>query len=93
MRLRPDIVINLNDGQFYVLDTKWKNRKGYKPSPDDLRKMYTYSKFHNDAVTTLVYPDNSEIQNSYFINETDSNKINASCKLIEISISDATFGK
>lgn len=88
MRLRPDIVITLNDGKYYVLDTKWKNRNGYKPSPDDLRQMYTYSKFHNDAITALVYPGDNEIQNSYFINETDSNKINASCKLIEIPISD-----
>jgi 5-methylcytosine-specific restriction enzyme subunit McrC len=53
--MKPDIVIE-KDGQFVVLDTKWKIIGNENPSDHDLRQMYAYSRFHNDAKTALIYP-------------------------------------
>jgi len=52
----PDIFIDTKDGEHVVLDTKWKNIGGEAPSVHDLRQMYAYSKFYNNAKTALVYP-------------------------------------
>ncbi|HRG59342.1 MAG TPA: restriction endonuclease [Bacteroidia bacterium] len=86
MRLKPDIVIKTNENDYLILDTKWKNLNGKKPSPDDLRQMYTYSKFHKNAITVLAYPGLKNISESVFINETESNKDGAPCKIIEIPV-------
>jgi 5-methylcytosine-specific restriction enzyme subunit McrC len=86
MRLKPDIRINMNANEFLILDTKWKNLNGKKPSPDDLRQMYTYSKYHKNATTVLLYPGNQNIVNSAFRDETDHNKEAASCHIVEIPV-------
>ncbi len=67
MNLKPDIVIKKNDGSFLVLDTKWKNLGNFKPSPDDLRQMYTYSKYHKNATTALLFPGKKRVSKSTFI--------------------------
>ncbi len=59
VKMKPDILIE-KDNETIVLDTKWKNIGDNNPSPEDLRQMYAYSKFHNNAVTALVYPSENE---------------------------------
>jgi len=86
MRLKPDIAIKKSENDYLILDTKWKNLNGKKPTPDDLRQMYTYSKFHKNAVTVLVYPGLKNISKSVFIDEIEPNKDAAQCKIIEIPV-------
>lgn len=62
VKMKPDILIE-NGSTKIVLDTKWKNIGDNNPSPEDLRQMYAYSKFHGNALTALVYPSDGE--NSY----------------------------
>jgi 5-methylcytosine-specific restriction enzyme subunit McrC len=63
VNMKPDILIEKSNGEKIVLDTKWKNIGDKNPSPEDLRQMYAYSKFHCNAVTALVYP--SDEKNDY----------------------------
>ena len=85
MKLRPDIVI-ASGNAYLVFDTKWKNLKGNKPNPDDLRQMYTYSKFHKNSTTALLYPGNGDIMESLFVNENSKNENGAICKVFEIPV-------
>lgn len=55
-RMIADIVIERSENDWVVLDTKWKNLGKSNPSDTDLRQMYAYSKFHQNAQTALVYP-------------------------------------
>jgi 5-methylcytosine-specific restriction enzyme subunit McrC len=57
MQLKPDIVVY--DKEFNpitVLDTKWKNPGGNKPSPEDLRQMLAYNYYQNCRHSSLLYP-------------------------------------
>lgn len=88
MHLRPDILITLTSGKQLVIDTKWKNLNGYKPSVQDLRQMYTYSKFNQTAETILLYPGKEKQQHSFFLDQT-VNAEGISCKIYEIPVSDS----
>lgn len=61
MSLRPDIIIKQKDqDQNYktqiVIDTKWKQIEGNKPSTHDLRQMYVYNDHWNSKFSILLYP-------------------------------------
>lgn len=55
IKIRPDIVIHKSDKTF-VIDTKWKNIGGYKPSTNDLRQMYVYNEYWGSNNALLLYP-------------------------------------
>jgi 5-methylcytosine-specific restriction enzyme subunit McrC len=57
MRLRPDIVIyDKSMNPVTVIDTKWKNPGGSKPSPEDLRQMMAYNYYQGCRRSSLLYP-------------------------------------
>ncbi|WP_395063980.1 McrC family protein [Flavobacterium sp.] len=82
--IRPDIVITSDDGQTFVIDTKWKIIDTNKPSDDDLKQMFTYCLHWEAEKSMLLYP---------MINQTDSkfgvyhyNGLNRKCKLGFVSV-------
>lgn len=64
--IKPDIVVKNAKGNF-VLDTKWKNSNGCKPSTDDLRQMYVYHDYYDAIGVSLIYPgDGTFVTGNYF---------------------------
>lgn len=64
--IRPDIVIE-KEGETYIIDTKWKNINGSKPSTNDLRQMYVYNDYWKANKSILLYPS-EQSQVPKFIN-------------------------
>lgn len=89
-KMIPDIIVICPDGRKVVLDTKWKNIGDMNPSDSDLRQMYTYSRFHNDAITALVYPASSsvsELVNGNFYDEASGISITSrQCGVIKLAV-------
>lgn len=83
--MKPDIVINKEKENCIILDTKWKNLNGRNPSPEDLRQLYVYSKFHNNAKAILIYPgDDDSYQEGHFYDELSGTKTNRECGVMTI---------
>jgi 5-methylcytosine-specific restriction enzyme subunit McrC len=56
--IRPDIVIEKGD-ETYIIDTKWKNISGNKPSTNDLRQMYLNNECWKSSKALLIRPSNT----------------------------------
>lgn len=54
--LRPDIVIKQRDATQIIIDTKWKQIRGNRPSAEDLRQMYVYNDHWHSEFAVLLYP-------------------------------------
>ena len=76
--VRADIVVKNNDGEIFVLDTKWKMPRydGKMPSDADLHQMYVYFYKYGDTgkdnvkKVALLYPgDDSEVK-GFFVNDS-----------------------
>ncbi|MBK24698.1 MAG: hypothetical protein CME70_11940 [Halobacteriovorax sp.] len=56
-RLIPDILVkSLDTGEVFVMDTKWKLPKNYKPDDADLRQVFTYNEYFGAKKGALLYP-------------------------------------
>ncbi|PWK28217.1 5-methylcytosine-specific restriction enzyme subunit McrC [Arcicella aurantiaca] len=87
--IRPDIVINYDSEQCVVLDTKWKNLGGTKPSPDDLRQMYVYHEYFKAKKVALVYPSNMfNSIGGVFSRLNDKETFEKSCSVIGVGVGD-----
>jgi 5-methylcytosine-specific restriction enzyme subunit McrC len=60
----PDIVVYDKEGKqkITVLDTKWKNISGSKPSDEDLKQMLVYNLYYACSHSALLYPSTNQIQ-------------------------------
>jgi 5-methylcytosine-specific restriction enzyme subunit McrC len=86
VKMKPDIVItNTVTGHRLVLDTKWKTMdKNAVPLPEDLRQLFAYSKFHDNAKTALVYPSTITHYTEGHFWEQKENK--TSCGVLLLSV-------
>ncbi|MFV0163652.1 McrC family protein [Empedobacter falsenii] len=87
-KMRPDIILQCkNSKEQYVLDTKWKNLNGYKPSPEDLRQMYVYHRFYQAKKVALIYPsDQHSIQKgNYFSSDKHGEMSEKECSIMQIA--------
>ena len=89
VNIRPDIVIQ-NGLETYIIDTKWKNINGSKPSADDLRQMYVYNDYWKSTKAVLLYPSNiSESPKFKNFEGIYQNEAHHQCGLGKISIFNA----
>lgn len=89
--IRPDIVIENKDGdknsKHFIIDTKWKNVSGNKPSTDDLRQMYVYNDYWSSTDAMLLYPGVNSNFNGFTPFNTFGNKTeHHRCGIAELSI-------
>jgi len=54
--IKPDIVVELDDNECIVLDTKWKNLQGQRPADDDLKQLFVYHKYFTTKMVAMIYP-------------------------------------
>lgn len=54
--VRPDIVLTEDGETKMIIDTKWKQIDGNKPSATDLRQMYVYNDHWQSRSSLLLYP-------------------------------------
>jgi 5-methylcytosine-specific restriction enzyme subunit McrC len=85
--IRPDIVINKDQENCVVIDTKWKNLNGYNPSPDDLRQMFVYHEFYGAKRVALMYPGISQKSSrGNFYPTVSYDKMDKECSLIMVDV-------
>ena len=76
VNIRPDIIIETSKETF-VVDTKWKDIKNYRPSAQDLRQMYVYNDYWKEdnkpANSILLYPTTSENLKPDLVNYINKN--------------------
>lgn len=86
-KIRPDIVVNKDNEDCLVLDTKWKNLNGYNPSPDDLRQMYVYHDYYHAKKVALIYPGTkSQKTSGTYLDPQTSKEIEKECSIICLSV-------
>ena len=84
--IRPDILIEKGD-EVIIIDTKWKKPQNRKPSIEDLRQMYAYSRFWKTDKVVLLYPgDVEDVPYTSYQNEHD--EIDHQCKISFVSVLD-----
>lgn len=81
--IRPDIIVQKNNDECFVIDTKWKNLDNLRPSDDDLKQMFVYHDYYKAKKVALAYPgDFQKVQGRYFTAE--GNESDKECSLISL---------
>ncbi len=87
-KIRPDIKI-IREGNTFILDTKWKNINGSKPTSEDLRQMYVYHDYYNAKKVALVYPGiETSHEKGCFIDPSTKEVSNKQCGVISLQTMD-----
>lgn len=90
--IRPDIVIENDKKETFIIDTKWKNIDYSEPSTNDLRQMYVYNDYWNSKKAMLLYPSktSSVINAKSFVSfeKVENKNEHHACALGKISIFD-----
>ncbi len=88
-RIKPDILVTNEDGENFIIDTKWKITTSNKPSDQDLKQMFVYNLHWGSQKSMLLYPQvdqkDSEFGNYKF---KYNDKLNQ-CKLGFVSLLDS----
>ena len=69
-KIKPDIVVKLEEKVIHVIDTKWKHLKPKSEdrqmgvSSPDIYQMMTYGQLHGSQRLTLLFPHNSNLKTS-----------------------------
>ena len=85
--IRPDIVLK-KGSETYVIDTKWKQPQNNSASVNDLRQMYTYSRFWNSAKAMLLYPG-APINKEFVAYRNHAfDQMEHTCKVSKVSVID-----
>ena len=86
--IRPDIVLQKGE-ETYIIDTKWKRPKNNQPSVDDLRQMYTYSRFWDTEKVMLLYPGDPIDAKFVSYRNQEIDQRDHQCKVGFVSVLDA----
>jgi 5-methylcytosine-specific restriction enzyme subunit McrC len=86
VRIKPDIWIECGEKNF-ILDTKWKNLNGNKPSASDLQQLFVYHEYYNAEKVALVYPGTkSEKTSGHYLNPISELQTPKECSIICLSV-------
>lgn len=94
--LRPDIVIERDDGSKIILDAKWKNlvnkpRLNYGISQADMYQMYAYSKKYETSDSPrgpevwLLYPINPDLRDHSDISFSSRDGVNVHLFFVDVA--------
>src|SRR5699024_1489747 len=83
--LRPDILIKQNGSTQIILDTKWKQISGNRPSAEDLRQMYVYNDYWDTKFAVLLYPGAKDVE----LFHREFKFSNHACGILKINVLDA----
>lgn len=85
--VRPDLVLHLINGGQVVLDTKWKNLQGKKPSAEDLRQMYVYHEYFEADRVALVYPgETHNVRRGVYLSGKGGAPTNKVCSVVLLPV-------
>jgi 5-methylcytosine-specific restriction enzyme subunit McrC len=86
--IRPDIVIEKEDGEVIVVDTKWKRLANKSASVEDLRQMYAYGRFWDAEKVMLLYPGNKSNNDFVPYRNQEFDSTEHQCKLGFVNVID-----
>jgi 5-methylcytosine-specific restriction enzyme subunit McrC len=86
--IRPDIVIEKEDGELVVVDTKWKRLANKSASVEDLRQMYAYGRFWDAEKVMLLYPGNKSSNDFVPYRNQEFDSTEHQCKLGFVNVLD-----
>lgn len=88
--IKPDIVLEEENGETIIIDTKWKKPVNHSASIEDLRQMYTYGRFWEAEKVMLLYPGKPTDTKFISYRNQEFDRREHKCKLAFINVLDGT---